>query len=144
MHHAGVTVRDLERSIAFYERFVGAQVLWRRAKIESEYVRGVVGLSDACMSAALLHLPDGGALELVQYDHPKGEFVRPRPCDIGGVHLAFVVGDVASLYERLAAAGVEITSTPECLRGEGRAGGFRFLQARDPDGALLEFMEKVA
>jgi catechol 2,3-dioxygenase-like lactoylglutathione lyase family enzyme len=140
IHHTGITVSDMDRSIVFYERVLGAEVLWRRPGIASDYARVVVGVPDAVMSGALLSVPGGGCLELVEYEHPAGEHIRARPCDVASSHVAVVVDDLAAQYRLLTESGCELISGPECLEGATSTGG-RTAYARDPDGALLEFMQ---
>jgi|SRR5579859_3160538 len=140
VHHAGITVADLDRSIKFYSDVLNAELVWRHDAIATEYARAVVGLPDARMNGALMSIPGGGSIELIKYDAPEGDVIRPRPCDTGSTHVAFVVDDVPSLFEQLLEAGVEVVSDSRSTRGGNSRGGLT-LYARDPDGAFLEFMQ---
>ncbi len=44
--HAGITVSDLDRSLAFYDGLLGLEVLWRRLYAEPEISR-IVGVPEA-------------------------------------------------------------------------------------------------
>ena len=54
--HAGITVSDLDRSLAFYEGLLGLEVLWRRLYEEPE-VRRIVGV------------PEATGLDIAMYSH---------------------------------------------------------------------------
>jgi catechol 2,3-dioxygenase-like lactoylglutathione lyase family enzyme len=86
---------------------------------------------------------DGGAqLEIVQ---PAGEVrtpVDPVPAaQVGIKHIALAVDDVDEMYARLTAAGVEYTIPPRDAINT--AVMRRLSHARDPDGIVVEFIERA-
>jgi predicted enzyme related to lactoylglutathione lyase len=85
LHHTGVTVRDLERSLAFYRDLLGIPLEgdehWAEARL------GGVRFA--------LHLAHDGVGELSS----------------GTVHLDFEVEDVDAAAARLRAAGVDVRDT---------------------------------
>src|SRR5438105_928848 len=98
--HTSLTVRDLERSIAFYTR-LGLEVVLRQTP-GGTYLQAITGFPDAHIKQAHLSLPGGGhRLELFEYVRPVGQPVQSRTCDPGATHLAFVVDDLGAMYEQL-------------------------------------------
>jgi catechol 2,3-dioxygenase-like lactoylglutathione lyase family enzyme len=126
-HHYGVSVSDLDTSIAWYGDMLGFTVERRFA------------VPPACAVAAMLR---HGALrvELFQVDQvaPLPDARREPHADlatIGNKHPAFAVPDLAALIAGLEARGADLAFiVPPHL---GRA-----CFVRDPDGNLIEFVER--
>lgn len=140
MHHAAITVSDLGRAIDFYVDILDAEVLSKREHIVSDYARAFVGFPDADLSTAMLAVPGGSKLELVQYVRPVGTTAGSQPNSAGSMHVAFVVDDVEAVYQRLQSRGARPRSQPQ-ISTEGPSRGNKMLYAHDPDGALLEFIQ---
>jgi len=138
--HVGVTVQDLDRSLKFYRDGLGLEVLRRRDHFRAEHVQRLVGLPNAELSVAMLAIPHGGKLELVQYHEPAGATVLMAPCDRGGLHFALVVDDIFSLKLRLEEDGTHFFSEPQCAPS-GPTEGSYFVYCRDPDGAIVELIQ---
>ena len=131
-HHVGITVRDLDRAVAFYTDTFDLDVL-ARFEVGGEAFANAVDVSDATGSFAHLDA-DGIRIELVEYD-PAGESAEPptlnRP---GAVHLGLSVDDLDAFYAGL--DGVETLSRPQTTES-----GTRILFVRDPEGNLVEVLE---
>jgi lactoylglutathione lyase len=140
LHHTGISVSNLERSIEFYSDVLGMRVVMRQEK-QGGYLERITGYPGAHVSMAQLELPGGGhRLELFEYIQPKGRTEAADPCDVGITHACFVVDDLQAVYERLQAAGVSCVSAPvEIDTGANRGGAG--LYARDPDGAVVELFQ---
>ena len=137
--HTGITVRDLEASLAFWRDALGFPLLYR-ARRDGAYAAGVTGVPGAIIDIAVLGGP-GHKIELLQYLAPaERTHCAPRPCDIGSLHLAFDVDDLDAALARLAASGWTPAGTPQVVRGGGRE-GTRVVYVRDPDGTTLELMQ---
>lgn len=133
--HVGLTVRDIDRTISFYSKYLGMRLT---EKFEYEEVRlghGVAVQAGAFIRCDTTHhelsvfkmrsdiLPDDAP------DAPRFGF--------GLHHIAFELAspeDLKGLYRRMRDDGVEIVN---CRKG-GPGNQPRFY-ARDPDGNLLEF-----
>jgi catechol 2,3-dioxygenase-like lactoylglutathione lyase family enzyme len=138
VHHVGLTVSDLERSIAFYQTVLGCRVR-ERSENSGADVGEVTGIAGAAIIAADLELPGGGLLELLQYVAPVGERLAQRRNQGGHTHIGFLVEDVDAAYDRLVAYGVTPTSRPVRIDEPGSAwDGVRVFYARDPDGRTIE------
>ena len=92
------------------------------------------------IEASIAWYRDVLGLELVQYVHPKGKAHRYALNDVGVPHVAFLVTDIQSMYERLANAGVRFRTPPiQITAGVNRGGHVCYFH--DPDGFLLELLE---
>ena len=114
LHHSHLFASDIEATIAFYETWFDAKVVWDG---------GVRGARNVFMKIGV------GAMHL--YDQP--------PRDIGKNaihHLGMQVVGLTELYERMRAAGLNI---PNPIRNLGGGGGYFMLEA--PDNVLLEVFE---
>jgi len=115
--HVALLVADLERAARFYEDVLG---LARTA-------RPALGFDGVWYA-----LGQGQALHLMRLDDPCQGCARPAH---GGRdrHVALAVCDLASLRARLEAAGCAYTTSRS---------GRRALFCRDPDGNVLELVER--
>jgi catechol 2,3-dioxygenase-like lactoylglutathione lyase family enzyme len=143
VHHVGITVRDLERSLTFYRDVLGFEVLVHRQGVEAPHVRTLVGYPDAVLDVARLATPGGGQLELTQFVVPQGAVAEVAPADIGAMHLALEVDDLTAVHQRLRDRGARFTSDP-VIAPDGPAAGTRFVYCTDPDGAQLELVQPPA
>ena len=142
--HTGLTVSDLERSIAFYRDMLGFELVsqWDSAQ---PYLRTIVGFPDAELRIALLRLPgaagpSGHHLELLEYRAPRGTRGDARTCNPGNAHVAFMVENLESAYAELSARGVRFKSRPVEIVHGGNAGG-KAVYLLDPDDITLELVQ---
>src|SRR5215470_5757226 len=91
--HTGITVTNLERSLAFWRDVLGFQ-LSHRPHQTGELASEITGVPGAEISIAVLK-GYGHKIELLEYLAPSGrKRVVLRPCDVGSVHVAFTVDDL--------------------------------------------------
>lgn len=133
VHHVGVTVRDLDRTLAFYRDVLDFEVLTRFSVDGDAFERGV-GVDGA--SASFAHL-DGGdvRVELVEYDPAGDACGADRVNQTGAKHIGVGVDDLDSFDADLP-ADVETLSEPQTT-----ASGTKILFVRDPEGNLIEVLE---
>jgi catechol 2,3-dioxygenase-like lactoylglutathione lyase family enzyme len=144
LDHAGLTVADLERSLAFYEGLLGLP-LAGIARDESADIAAILGQPGARVRIADLMLPGGAILELIQYEHPVGRPVSASHTQPGTAHIALGVRDLAGLRARLIAAGVDIVSErPVTIDSGDHWHGATVLYVRDPDRNVIELIERPA
>ncbi len=142
LDHAGVTVANLDRSLAFYEGLLGLPVA-AISVLESAEIAAVVGHPGARLRIADLQMPSGEVLELIVYEVPDGAPVRTRHTQPGTAHIALTVANLADLHARLLAAGADLISTgPVAITGTGEFAGVVVLYLRDPDGNVIELIER--
>ncbi len=138
----GLTVSDLDRSVAFYTRVLGFE---KKSELEVagepyEQLEGVFGLR---MRVARLQLGDE-QVELTEYLAPAG---RPIPTgsrsnDRWFQHIAIIVSDMDRAYARLRRNHVRHASTgPQRIPDWNQAAaGIRAFYFKDPDGHTLEVL----
>jgi catechol 2,3-dioxygenase-like lactoylglutathione lyase family enzyme len=138
MAHVGVSVADLQRSIAFYRDVLGMEVVVEGPFSDERYGT-IMDLGGATGKVALLKA--GGALvELFEFSEPSPKPVeRDRPvCDLGITHFCLEVTDIVATYERLKAAGVPFHCPPLEFSGIAVA-----TYGRDPDGNVFELLQMI-
>lgn len=117
-HHASLLVADTRRSLTFYRDLLG---------LMEDPARPDLGFPGAWLWVG------SGGRQLHLLELPNPDPVQGRPAHGGrDRHLAFSLGDLDDLAQRLEAAGIPHTQSRS---------GRRALFCRDPDGHALEFME---
>lgn len=139
--HFGITVENLDRSLAFYRDLLGFEVALLTEVENEPYIEEVVGYPGVALDVAIMKLPGTDVLlEIAEYKN-----VDRRPVDTGtanpGVgHLCFYVDDLEALYRHLVESGVGSVSSPvEPTRGPSRGG--RAVYLLDPDGIRVELVQ---
>ena len=137
--HTGITVKNLERSLAFWRDVLGFE-LSHRAHQKGELAAEITGVPGAEILIAVLKAP-GHKIELLEYRAPADRsHLRPKPCDVGSVHVALTVDDLDAVLEQIASAGWTAAGKPQTLT-VGPNAGKRVIYVRDPDGTNIELMQ---
>jgi len=139
--HTGITVSNLERSLAFWQNVIGFEFS-HRAHQKGEMAEQITGVKGAELQLAVFKAPGGHKIELLQYLAPadRSEASALRPCDVGHVHVALRVEKLDELLEKISASGWKLAGEPQTLTA-GPNAGKRVIYVRDPDGTTIEFME---
>ena len=139
--HTGITVSNLERSLAFWRDVLGFEFSHRTHQT-GQLAREITGVPDAEISLVVLIAPGGHRIELLKYDEPtdRKQHRDLRPCDVGHVHVALVIDDLDAVLNAIAASGWNAAGKPQTLQS-GPNAGKRVVYVRDPDGTTIEFME---
>ena len=121
--HTCYRIRDIDRSVAFYEA-LGFEER-RRAPIRDEAIN------------VFMSLPDDGAEPRLELTYNIG---RDEPYEIGSGygHIAITTPDLDGALARLAEQGIEPERPPYTVRD----GGNRLCFVRDPDGYRIEILER--
>jgi catechol 2,3-dioxygenase-like lactoylglutathione lyase family enzyme len=96
LHHVGITVRDLEESLAWYEHVFGVSREFIAEGSGPELSAGV-NVPDAKLRSAFLRFHDV-VVELLCYDNPREEHNRRSNADVGSAHVCIDVPDIANSY----------------------------------------------
>ena len=138
--HTGITVSDLEGSLAFWRDVLGFEVS-HTAHQEGELAREITGVQGAEIKLVVLKSPGGHKIELLEYLAPADrKRANLRPCDVGSLHVALLVDDLDFVLERVAASGWKAAGKSQTLT-RGPNAGKRVVYVRDPDGTTIEFMQ---
>jgi lactoylglutathione lyase len=124
--HTMLRVGDLQRSIDFYTRVLGMQLLRTTERPEQKYSLAFVGYGDESA---------GAVLELT-YNHGVDKY------EMGGAfgHIAIAVPDAAAACEKIRAAGGSVTREAGPVKGGSTVIAF----VQDPDGYKIELIEARA
>lgn len=141
IHHAGITVSSLERSLDFYVHVLGLRVevepTPHRHGLDLDRMLEVPGAS---MRVALVRA-GAGLIELHEFAAPPSTIAAPVPPNtLGAQHVALEVADIDATVARLVAAGWPPT-TPVNRIETGPFAGLTTVFVRDPDGVRVEFIQ---
>src|SRR4051812_8336853 len=96
--HTGITVANLDRSLAFWRDVLGFELSHRPHQTGS-LASEITGVPGAEISIAVLK-GYGHKIELLEYVAPADrQNLRPRPCDVGSVHVAFQVDNLDGVLD---------------------------------------------
>ena len=123
--HTMLRVGDLQRSIDFYTRTIGMDLLRTTDRPDQKYTLAFVGFGGGNKNGE-------AELELT-YNYGESEY------DLGTAygHIALGVDDVAETCERIRAAGGNVTREPGPVKGGTTVIAF----VEDPDGYKVELIE---
>ncbi len=145
--HFSFTVSDIERSVDWYTRVLGLELVHRQRQ-DNEYTRKLVGIRDAVLEIAQFVVPgvpparSSHMLELVQYVAPEGRNPGVLPTnDVGVAHLALMVTDIHERHRRMSEEGVAFRNPPVEITAGANQGGFA-CYFHDPDGITLELLQR--
>ena len=143
IHHVGITVSDVERSLRFYRDLLGMRVL-SDTRLTRPEIAALLGTSEIELRLVDLDTQDERLLELLEYAKPAGHRVEYTNRDPGSAHVAFQVDDLDRIRGAIAAAGgSEISHHPVTAQDtEGMFARARLLYVRDPDGMILELVQR--
>ncbi|MCC4246776.1 VOC family protein [Stappia indica] len=140
-NHTGITVADLDRSEAMFRDLFGFETI-SRAPRDPGTISRVIGV-DGC-EVEIAYMRNGTAtVELLCYSAPqeRGDF-RPRPCDLGSLHLGFDVDDMDEMLKRCAEWSLDLLGDVVVVSA-GPNKGKRIAYLRNPgDGVVLELIER--
>lgn len=138
--HTGITVSNLERSLAFWRDVLGFE-LSHTAHQKGEFAEEITGVKGAELKLAVLNTPSGHKIELLEYLAPADRKpANVRPCDVGSTHVALLVEDLNCALDRIAVSGWKTAGQPQILT-KGPNAGKRVVYVRDPDGTTIELMQ---
>jgi catechol 2,3-dioxygenase-like lactoylglutathione lyase family enzyme len=139
IHHMGITVRNLEESIAFYSEAFGLRQV-DRAVFSGDDLAYVVQVPGAELEYAFM-AGENAILELIEYKTPKGKPFELRNNDVGAAHCCFIVDDLDETYERLLGMGVTFNAPPQTAPDIAPFNGLKYTYFRDPNGVTIELFQ---
>lgn len=125
MLHTMIRVLDLDKSIDFYTRLLGMDLMRRTDYESGRFTLAFVGYGEE------------KANTVIELTH-NWDQAEPYTIGSGFGHLAIGVPDIYGTCEKLAAEGVKIPRPP----GPMKHGGSVIAFIEDPDGYKIELIEK--
>jgi catechol 2,3-dioxygenase-like lactoylglutathione lyase family enzyme len=139
VHHFGLTVADLDKSIAFYNAAFGLECVDRCVFSGAELSR-VVDVPNATLEYAFM-AGENVIIELIEYKQPKGQPFALRNNDIGNPHICMVVDDIDATYERLLSLGSKFNAPPQTAPMVPPFNGLKYTYCRDINGVTIELFQ---
>lgn len=142
----GVSVTELERSMAFYQKYVDYDtVVIKPHDSFSGLVGEVSGSATTEVKSCLLANSNGyHMLELYEVSKPRGRSIPLHAlwADYGYLEVAHTCGDILTLANYYTSEGLEFDCAPSPIAVESElySGTIWFMYIRDPDGIPVEFI----
>jgi catechol 2,3-dioxygenase-like lactoylglutathione lyase family enzyme len=130
-----LTVKNIERSIAFYRDVAGMET---GEYLESESKEFDRLTNNQGAKLKVIHLTTGTfMLQLIEYVAAGGTTLDLHHNNVGSPHMCFYVPDVEATYTELKARG-DVTITSDVIQ---IAPNMRSFYTEDPDGVPVEFLQ---
>ncbi len=140
--HFSFTVSNLDEALHFFRDLLGLAAT-PGVDVENEGVQRIIGMPGAKLRISMVHLPDGGTIELIEYVEPRGLSIDLATCNSGVAHIAFSVDSIQKMYDDLSAKGVRFVSAPVWAPAADGKGKWAVCYLRGPDGITFELIERV-
>jgi catechol 2,3-dioxygenase-like lactoylglutathione lyase family enzyme len=138
LHHVGITVRDMDESLQWYERIFGVTPEFIAHGSGDDTARAV-GVPNCNLRFAFLRF-GSCVVELLHYDNEREDTFDRSNADVGSAHVCIEVPDLQKAYDDLRAKGVEFFAPPLHIDDGPLAGG-SFVYFKDPNGVTLELSQ---
>lgn len=142
--HVGISVSDLDASIAFYKALTGRDPVVANETMHSVPFGGSQGLPVAKLRYATFNLDNIG-IDLIQFEEPRGERTNGVANRPGSMHLCFKIDDFDAVHRRMKDAGYDFLGDDYTfIAGEvtpDEALGTKVVYFNDPDGTNLEIIQ---
>lgn len=139
LHHAAITVSDIDATVAFYAKAVPYKVVKRYRMKGSAFPKALLSAKHKSVDIALVQMPTG-FIQLMDFEPGKAAEPYARPIHHAGYsHICFQSSSKDPAIKRFMAAGIDIISrfgTPDGVDIGGY--GVRYAYGRDPDGIMIE------
>lgn len=140
--HSGITVKNMNNALDFYVSTLGFELLSTQNVI-SDYIFDIVeipGLKG--INIAFVQVPGGHVIELLEYTGIDTYPGNARSCDYGTGHICLQVDNLDALFEELQAKGIKFKSKKVVNITAGANKGSKAVYMLDPDGYVIELMER--
>ncbi|MEU2132230.1 VOC family protein [Streptomyces sp. NPDC018352] len=142
--HVGISVSDLDASIAFYKALTGREPVAEGTMSSVPFGKSQ-GLPTSKLRYATINLDNSLGIDLIQFQEPVGEHTNGKANRPGSMHLCLKVDNFDAVYQRMKDAGYDFLGddytfiagevTPEAALGT------KVAYFNDPDGTNLEIIQ---
>jgi len=146
VHHFSISVMDINRTIEFYTKVLGAN-LRSRTRNKSETLgtalfgtKWGVNQQRADIEIAVMEIGNS-RFEFIEYKDPKPQPYHKNPSIAGSAHLALKVDNIEETRKKLEEAGVEFHAPIQTFMEAGKV-EWKWYYFRDPDGIIVELVEQ--
>ena len=137
VHHVGITVNDLERSVRFWTDLTGGEASEPKT-VDADHLSTLVGYPSVVLEVATVSVSDVLTLELLRYKSELAEPYDPGTAHPGNVHICFDVEDMQASWEHAVRCGATpVSDRPVKIISGAQAGG-SLAYLRTVDGASIE------
>lgn len=137
--HTGITVSDVPASIQLWQEVFGFELLGR-AELDDSFLGDLIGVPGAQLTAAVL-MKGAQTIELLQYRAPdQRQEYRPRPVDLGSVHVALDVEHIDAVVQAGQAHGLVLVGA--VVMGQGVMAGTTMAYLHTLDGVMIELLQR--
>lgn len=142
VHHTGIIVKNLDRSIYFYHDILGLGFVNEPSPwFEGDELAAAVGVPGARLRQVSLQVGENAILELLEYANRPADNDTPIQQNyLGAMHLAFHVDDIDAKIAELREKGVEFLSDSNTV-DDGVLAGWKWVYFHDPDDIPLELVK---
>ncbi len=146
IYHVGLTVTDMDRSLAFYTDVLGltfqGELVMQGPETDLLFQRSNCRARVAYLNGSVdLRTPP---VELIQFLDEPASSGTPSLFQSSISEICFWVDDIEAVYRRLQDHGVDCLSAPQVfdftVQGFGKSKALYF---KDPDGIILELMQPL-
>lgn len=148
LHHVGIAVKDMEKSVTFYRDVIGLTV-FQEEVLENVHIDRAYDLKDARFRMVLLTDESGNMVELFGWENPT---VRERPPEYrdftsrGIIEVCFMVNSLDEVEQRMKQHGYSYRSPVWPFGRDSNIYGGAWAEIRylkGPDGENVELMQVV-
>ena len=139
MNHMSFTVSNLDKSIEFYQKILGLELV-NKSERDSVFSGKVTGIQGAKLIIAYLRTSNC-AIELIQYLSPKGKKLDTKTCNVGSAHVCFIVTEFQKMVGKLKENNVRFSGKPTIIPA-GPNKGKAVLYFEDNDSNTIEIISE--
>jgi catechol 2,3-dioxygenase-like lactoylglutathione lyase family enzyme len=140
-HHCSFTVTDIKRTVEFYTRVLGLELI-KRFVNEGGDLGTSLGLNVPKAKLDIAFMKAGDTqIEFIEYVEPKARPCPQDPSIAGSGHIAFKVDDIYATKQKIEEAGIKFNTDVNVIE-KGELKGWKWCYFRDFDGITMEIVQE--